>query len=128
MDPHLPGLLPPGASAKEAAVSEPVRLKLSRRKGFDLQALSRAVNGLPAVNVSRPGRWGNPNLVVAHGQEAAVRAFARDLAGGILNFSAEDVRRELRGKNLACWCKPGAPCHADVLLEIANRGKDDRPA
>lgn len=30
-----------------------------------------------------------------------------------------------RGKsgaeNLACWCKPGAPCHADVLLEIANR-------
>lgn len=27
---------------------------------------------------------------------------------------------ELRGKNLACWCKPGKPCHADVLLEIAN--------
>jgi hypothetical protein len=26
----------------------------------------------------------------------------------------------LRGKNLACWCKPGQPCHADVLLEIAN--------
>ena len=23
---------------------------------------------------------------------------------------------ELRGKNLACWCKPGHPCHADVLL------------
>jgi hypothetical protein len=28
---------------------------------------------------------------------------------------------ELRGKNLACWCKPGEPCHADVLLELANR-------
>jgi hypothetical protein len=27
---------------------------------------------------------------------------------------------ELRGKNLACWCKPGQPCHADVLLELAN--------
>lgn len=26
----------------------------------------------------------------------------------------------LRGKNLACWCKPGAPCHADVLLTLAN--------
>jgi hypothetical protein len=33
----------------------------------------------------------------------------------------------LRGKNLACWCpltdkegKP-VPCHADVLLELANR-------
>lgn len=31
-----------------------------------------------------------------------------------------DVIRELRGKNLACWCRPGEPCHADVLLEIAN--------
>lgn len=28
---------------------------------------------------------------------------------------------ELRGKNLACFCKPGCPCHADVLLELANR-------
>lgn len=31
-----------------------------------------------------------------------------------------DIRLELRGKNLACWCRAGAPCHADVLLEIAN--------
>lgn len=31
------------------------------------------------------------------------------------------IRKALTGKNLACWCKPGAPCHADVLLEIANR-------
>lgn len=28
---------------------------------------------------------------------------------------------ELRGRPLACFCKPGCPCHADVLLEIANR-------
>ncbi|HEX5183627.1 MAG TPA: DUF4326 domain-containing protein [Allosphingosinicella sp.] len=28
---------------------------------------------------------------------------------------------ELRGKNLACWCRLDAPCHADVLLELANR-------
>lgn len=28
---------------------------------------------------------------------------------------------ELRGKDLACWCSPDKPCHADVLLEIANR-------
>ena len=27
----------------------------------------------------------------------------------------------LRGKNLACWCAPGAPCHADVLLDLAKR-------
>lgn len=27
----------------------------------------------------------------------------------------------LRGKNLACWCKVGDPCHADALLELANK-------
>ena len=27
----------------------------------------------------------------------------------------------LRGKDLACWCPLGRPCHADVLLELANR-------
>jgi hypothetical protein len=32
----------------------------------------------------------------------------------------DEIRQELRGKNLACWCPEGSPCHADVLLEIAN--------
>lgn len=27
---------------------------------------------------------------------------------------------ELKNKNLACWCKPDEPCHADVLLRLAN--------
>jgi hypothetical protein len=31
-----------------------------------------------------------------------------------------DPVEELRGKNLACRCKLGAPCHADVLLQMAN--------
>jgi hypothetical protein len=30
------------------------------------------------------------------------------------------ARTELRGKDLACWCPPDQPCHADVLLELAN--------
>ena len=29
---------------------------------------------------------------------------------------------ELRGKDLVCWCPLDRPCHADVLLELANRG------
>jgi hypothetical protein len=49
--------------------------------------------------------------------------------GNRLVWSAFFARRELilrrlpdlRGKNLACWCKPGCPCHADVLLELANK-------
>lgn len=34
--------------------------------------------------------------------------------------TVEDVKRELRGKDLACWCALDQPCHADVLLELAN--------
>ncbi|HEY3559693.1 MAG TPA: DUF4326 domain-containing protein [Kribbella sp.] len=34
----------------------------------------------------------------------------------------EQIRRELGGKDLACWCRLDQPCHADVLLEIANGG------
>jgi len=42
--------------------------------------------------------------------------------GGGRMFAVEimDNIHKLRGKNLACWCKPGAVCHADVLLKIAN--------
>ena len=36
--------------------------------------------------------------------------------------SREEVRKTLRGKNLMCWCAPDQPCHADVLLDIANSG------
>jgi hypothetical protein len=43
-----------------------------------------------------------------------------------LDFFAEDstaherLRRNLGGKDLVCWCKLSAPCHADVLLDLAN--------
>ncbi|KQP31409.1 DUF4326 domain-containing protein [Methylobacterium sp. Leaf100] len=43
----------------------PVRLKLSRKAGFSLQAHSLATNGLPAVNVARPSVWGNPFVIGA---------------------------------------------------------------
>jgi len=35
---------------------------------------------------------------------------------------------ELRGHDLACWCPLGAPCHADVLLELANAPARSEPA
>lgn len=42
-------------------------------------------------------------------------------AGGrFLKVTVEDIRRDLAGKDLACWCPIGKPCHADVLMEIAN--------
>jgi hypothetical protein len=96
----------------------PVRLRLARRAGFDLQGLSRATNGLPAVNVARPSRWGNPYRVTEFGREKAVALFEQNLA------SSESVSLDigmLRGKNLACWCALDQLCHADILLKIANQ-------
>lgn len=142
----------------------PVRLQLSRRKGFDLQAHSLSVNGLPAVRVARPGNWGNPypvaNIRGAHRQafdwsgrcssplwlswansrmsagqspelEAELDSIA--LTTAIALFAAEVRQFErsdpagfrawlapLRGRNLACACKLDAPCHAELLLDLAN--------
>lgn len=58
--------------------------------------------------------------------EAAARAvekyrwrMATDLPAS--RHPAADDLHELRGKNLACWCPLDQPCHADVLLELANK-------
>jgi len=51
---------------------------------------------------------------------AAVEHFSEALREGRLAVSVDDVRRELRGKTLACWCRVGSPCHATALLEVAN--------
>lgn len=120
-------------------MTKPVRLQLSRRKGFDLQAHSQSVNGLESVHVGRPGPWGNPFIVGKHGDAAYCVDLYKALLAGMLRVGAdpdvealERTRRfvaenvgELRGKNLACWCKPGSPCHAEVLLEVAARYQCD---
>lgn len=114
----------------------PDRIQLSRAKGW------RMPKG--AVKVDRTTIWGNPWRVeefyfpgqnsLESAQAEAVRRFRAALIGFESNGSycapiAHPESRigqilarlpELRGKTLACWCKPGAPCHADVLLEIAN--------
>jgi hypothetical protein len=70
------------------------------------------------VYVGRPTRWGNPYPIADHGPAAAVAHYrAYLLADPDL---LEAVPRELRGRDLACWCRVDAPCHADVLLELAN--------
>lgn len=108
---------------------KPTRIQLSRQKGFNLQRVSRELNGLPAVNCARPGKWGNPFVVqfdphtdyTAQSSEQAVIMFRAMLREGkTAPFALANIRDELRGKNLACWCKVGDPCHADVLLEIGN--------
>lgn len=119
-------------------MTQPVRLRLSRKRGFDLQALSRATNGLDAVKVTRPSIFGNPFSVLPHQKPGkqfgrCVMAGAQAFGGTIAVPTVEDavacfrelmrlpgdrpdVVRErlttLRGKNLACWCalpEPGKP-------------------
>lgn len=104
-------------------MTRPARLQLSRRRGFNLQAASRALNGLDAVVVARPTRWGNPYQAWLEG--AVDRAYLARLFRDYVDRPEqerlrEDARTILRGKNLACWCALDAPCHADALLELAN--------
>lgn len=47
------------------------------------------------------------------------------LLEGRLQYSVAQVRRELAGKTLMCWCRVGDPCHGDTLLRVA-RGEDVR--
>ena len=105
----------------------PRRVQLERSRGWRMPA--------DTVKVDRTTRWGNPFRPEACGsQEAAIachRAWilgdaARLRAGkcpaprGLAPPSLDEIRRELRGKNLACWCRIGTPCHAELLLEVAN--------
>ena len=112
--------------------TNPKRIQLKRTKGWRLPKNTMVV--------SRPSIWGNPFSVVdviehyegdkRAAQADCVRSFEQliDNVGSVEELGrnayyylkAKVIRKALRGKNLACWCKPGEPCHADVLLRIAN--------
>ena len=101
------------------------------------------------VYVGRPGRFGNPFQVVRQprfllgmhwcsgnwqveddktrwftSSERVARRFAvwkfRRWISNQFVLRRFDGLKELRGMNLACWCRLDQPCHADVLLRIAN--------
>ena len=116
------------------------RIQLRRMKGWRLEPNARSV--------ARPGYYGNPYWVggvyltaewlpfplptartwegpLASGDGAYVRC--ADVAQAVAWFRQWAVYALepekiwlLRGLDLACWCAPGDPCHADVLLELAN--------
>jgi hypothetical protein len=95
----------------------PARIQLRRAAGW-----RKPPN---AVMVTRPhSKFANPYRI---GYEA------RDAAEAVAMFrlyllARPDIvaaaRAELAGRTLACWCRPGDPCHADVLLETANAPED----
>ena len=119
----------------------PQRIQRRRIKGW------RMPEG--AVYVGRPTVWGNPYVIVRSGKTAwdvcgpystystlatfisrtgveartdAVRRLRRLVAESRHPWGTDRVRAELAGRDLACWCPLDQPCHADVLLELANPG------
>jgi len=93
----------------------PKRIQRKRTKGWRMPPNT--------VYVGRPSKWGNP-----FSRPETFRYFLMgDVSLGDAMRHGPDIKcnlseiGELRGKNLACWCRLGQPCHADVLLEIANR-------
>ena len=123
-------------------MSEPKRIQRKRAKGWKMPPNT--------VYVGRPTKWGNPwNLKAFGGDRKKIIRLYRAWMTGTFNEKAIEriggknttcdpqplamlrwlmirgaLRKqlpELRGKNLACWCPLDQPCHADVLLEIANK-------
>lgn len=111
----------------------PERIQRQRVKGWRLPPNTRCV--------TRPGYFGNryrvgDYYVVGLPLRCPMPA-AQTVPGPIGNGDLECVRcpdaatdklARLRGLNLACWCPLDQPCHADVLLEIANAHTKETPA
>jgi hypothetical protein len=112
-------------------MTTPTRIQRRRSKGW------RAPEGAVYVGRGCGLPWGNPFRAkdaeaagYANGAAVATLAFQRWLAGD-REFKRAEVDPEgdwilanigmLRGKVLMCWCPEGRPCHADVLLAMANR-------
>ena len=109
------------ALQKEAIGSlRPTRVQRKRTKGWRMPPNT--------VYVGRPTKWGNPfragyENIMLPGRLVADKRHAWRLFQAHAPLSPKLVlsaKAELRGKNLACYCQLDQPCHADVLLEIAN--------
>jgi hypothetical protein len=103
----------------------PRRLTRTRARGQS--------NPRNALYVGRGTKWGNPYVIGAPSgtdgititREVAVTRF-RTLVSEPQNVIL--IRRELRGRDLTCWCKQDEACHADVLLDLANTTYDPQLA
>lgn len=103
----------------------PKRIQRQRTKGWRMPA--------GAVYVGRPSIWANPfrvgarlaypYAVVFEVETVPNRAVAVELFRAYTRITPgyDLLVERLRGKDLVCWCPLADPCHADVLLELANR-------
>lgn len=101
----------------------PKRVQLSRKKGW--------LKPENTVVVSRPSVWGNPYQ--GGTERDGDRAHLAQLYRAYLDRPEQadlvaQIRTKLRGKNLACWCPLDQPCHADVLIALANASSSSKQA
>ena len=102
-------------------MTTPYRVQLKRTKGWRMPPNT--------VKVDRSTRWGNRCLVGTEWHtlgDPARSIKIRDVQHSLEVYEEQaklNIGRftELKGKNLACWCKIGAPCHADILLKWVNQ-------
>lgn len=100
--------------------TKPVRIQRKRTKGFKLIS----PNGLENVYVGRPTYFAN-GYKIGHiyrdgtlTREKALLLYEKDINESLpLKLK---IKEKLKGKNLVCWCSLDVPCHADILLRIAN--------
>src|ERR1700683_3279372 len=97
----------------------PRRIQLSANKGW------RKPDG--AVVVAVPSKWANPwHLGPSTTRASVVQLYERWMRGDLVNHLERQRQKlveslpELRDRDLACWCPLDLPCHADVLIHIAN--------
>ena len=86
------------------------------------KVLNKRTDKIPpdAIYVGRPNKWGNPFLVGPDGtREEVIEKYRHYINNQCAANQAKYDLSELRGKDLLCWCAP-LPCHADILLELAN--------
>jgi len=77
-------------------------------------------NTVNAVIISRPSKWGNPFIIGKDGdRDECVYKYIQYLASDPRAPTSEEIIRELRGRDLACYCAP-KKCHGDILIRIAN--------
>lgn len=111
--------------------SMPERVQLSRAKGWSMPPNTEMVD--------HTTKWGNPFKVGLKNPYGTLTKNARHAWQIYLGFAPQNeqlvaaARAELRGKNLACWCKRPGPyeddtCHAAVLLKLANSKPAERKA
>ena len=105
-------------------MAEPRRVQRKMMRGWRLPA--------GTVYVGRGSKWGNPYPFDHQrylGKAWAVEAYGQWLTSTLKGTTLlREHLHELKGKNLACWCKPGDPCHADVLLWLANEDSRHEPS